>query len=269
MNDLEEYKGREEMLERIRTAGTISMSPELFEKLYLAPKTNVSGDLRKTIGNPTPLGLVGFVLGLTPLACCLMGWRGSGGLGAANIGVYFFIGGPLLMISGLMEFILGNTFPFVVFVTYGGVSFSLGASLQPFYNAAGAYSPTGSHADGLTRPEFNASLAFFPVAVACLNIIFMIAATRINAVFLLVFISAGLGFFLLASGLWLAAEGEARASSLLVGTGASWFFSAICGWYLLLIQILAIMGFTIKLPVGDFSGLWNRGKEKRDGDLES
>lgn len=136
------------------------------------------------------------------------------------------------MISGLMEFILGNTFPFVVFVTYGGVFFSLGASLQPFYNAAGAYSPTGSHADGLTRPEFNASLgmiasptdvstlttdtAFFPVAVACLNIIFMIAATRINAVFLLVFISAGLGFFLLASGLWLAAEGEARASSLLV-----------------------------------------------------
>lgn len=55
MNDLEEYKGREEMLERVRTAGTISMSPELFEKLYLAPKTNVSGDLRKTIGNPTPL----------------------------------------------------------------------------------------------------------------------------------------------------------------------------------------------------------------------
>lgn len=34
-------------------------------------------------------------------------------------GVYDFIGGPLLMISGLMEFILGNTFPFIVFVTYG------------------------------------------------------------------------------------------------------------------------------------------------------
>lgn len=61
------------------------MSPELFEKLYLQPINNVKGDLRKTFANPTPLGLLGFVLGLTPLACNLIGWRGSGGLGAANM----------------------------------------------------------------------------------------------------------------------------------------------------------------------------------------
>lgn len=34
-------------------------------------------------------------------------------------GVYFFIGGPLLFIAGILEFFLGNTFPFVVFMTYG------------------------------------------------------------------------------------------------------------------------------------------------------
>lgn len=45
----------EDALNRVRTAGTVSMSPELFEKLYLSPQTNVHGDLRKTIGNPTPL----------------------------------------------------------------------------------------------------------------------------------------------------------------------------------------------------------------------
>lgn len=45
----------EDALKRVRTAGTISMSPELFEKLYLSPQTNVQGDLRKTVGNPTPL----------------------------------------------------------------------------------------------------------------------------------------------------------------------------------------------------------------------
>lgn len=34
-------------------------------------------------------------------------------------GAYFFIGGPFLLISGLLEFFLGNTFTFVVFISYG------------------------------------------------------------------------------------------------------------------------------------------------------
>jgi hypothetical protein len=72
-------------LERFRTSNTVTMTPELFEKLYLGPQNKVKGDLRSTFGNPTPLGLVGFLVALTPLACCLMGWRGSGGLGAANM----------------------------------------------------------------------------------------------------------------------------------------------------------------------------------------
>jgi len=42
-------------LHRIRTAGSISISPELFEKIYLSPQNKVSGDLRKTFGNPTPM----------------------------------------------------------------------------------------------------------------------------------------------------------------------------------------------------------------------
>lgn len=72
-------------------------------------------------------------------------------------GVFFFIGGPCQVFAGLLEFLLGNTFPFVVFTTYGGVFFALGGTLQPFYNSAGAYSPTGSFAEGLTTPAFNAS----------------------------------------------------------------------------------------------------------------
>ena len=42
-------------LNRIRTAGSISISPELFEKLYLSPENKVAGELRKTFGNPTPM----------------------------------------------------------------------------------------------------------------------------------------------------------------------------------------------------------------------
>lgn len=42
-------------LEQMRTRGSIMMTPELFEKIYLSPQNNVKGDLRKTFANPTPL----------------------------------------------------------------------------------------------------------------------------------------------------------------------------------------------------------------------
>jgi uncharacterized protein len=103
----------QEALQRIRTAGSVSLSPELFEKLYLSPRNNVKGELRKTFGNPTPLlviwlypfhfyacssfvltvinrAIIGFLLSLTPLSCELMGWRGSGGSGSATMLVSTF-----------------------------------------------------------------------------------------------------------------------------------------------------------------------------------
>ncbi len=42
-------------LHKIKTSGSITISPELFEKMYLTPQTPVKGDLRKMFGNPTPL----------------------------------------------------------------------------------------------------------------------------------------------------------------------------------------------------------------------
>lgn len=55
----DEYLGpsmsRDEALHRVRTSGAVSLSPELFEKLYLSPKGPTSGNLRKMFGNPTPM----------------------------------------------------------------------------------------------------------------------------------------------------------------------------------------------------------------------
>jgi len=44
------------MLSHIKSAGAISISPELFEKLYLTPKTPESG---QRFANPTAMGFVG------------------------------------------------------------------------------------------------------------------------------------------------------------------------------------------------------------------
>jgi hypothetical protein len=55
---LNDSMGSDEALRRIRTTGSLSISPELFEKIYLSPQNKVAGDLRKTFGNPTPLYVV-------------------------------------------------------------------------------------------------------------------------------------------------------------------------------------------------------------------
>jgi hypothetical protein len=48
-------EAREDTLHRIQTAGSITISPEIFEKIYLTPANKVKGDLRFKFANPTPL----------------------------------------------------------------------------------------------------------------------------------------------------------------------------------------------------------------------
>ena len=98
----------------------------------------------------------------------------------------------------------------------GGIFLALAGSLHPFFGSASAYSPTGSFAEGLKEPAFNASLAFFPIGVGCMNAFFCICATKINLVFLLIFAGSGLGFTLLGSALWAIAEGATVASGKLL-----------------------------------------------------
>lgn len=45
----------ESTLRKIKTAGSVSIAPELFESLFLSPKNRVANNLRATFGNPTPL----------------------------------------------------------------------------------------------------------------------------------------------------------------------------------------------------------------------
>jgi hypothetical protein len=43
------------LLGPMETHGSISLTPEIFEKLYFSPQNRIKGDLRKTFGNPTPM----------------------------------------------------------------------------------------------------------------------------------------------------------------------------------------------------------------------
>lgn len=48
------------------------------------------------------------------------------------------------------------------------------------------------------------------------------------------------------------------------GGGASLFVTSLLGWYLLLVQLLDAVGIQAKLPVGDFSRLWESKKKDTD-----
>ncbi|CEJ59434.1 Putative GPR1/FUN34/YaaH-class plasma membrane protein [Penicillium brasilianum] len=239
---------------------SVTLSPEQFEKLYLTPMTRRQPDFAKRVGNPTPLALGGFVITTTPISCCLMAWRGASGNGVAFIGPIVFLGGLLLLITSILEFILGNTFPCVVFGTIGGFWFAFAATMIPAFNAAAPYSAsTTDTVAGLSSAGFMTTYAFLFVTMAVLMLIFMICATRTNIVYTLIFLTLLVVFLLLSSAYWLLAEGSLSAGNKCVkGAGASLFVASLLGFYLLIVQLFEALGFPFRLPVGDLAALWDR-----------
>ena len=145
----------------------------------------------------------------TPLSMSLLGWQGSDRLGIATVGSYFWIGGLLLILGAIGEWVIGNTFPATVFATFGkivhmfkissdkclhilgGFFLTFGATLVPSYNAYGAYglSPSNVAADLASIRMFHSTFAFFLVAMTLLATIYCIASVRTNIAFFLIFLS--------------------------------------------------------------------------------
>jgi succinate-acetate transporter protein len=70
------------------------------------------------------------------------------------------MGGLLMLVGGILEWVLGNSFPACVFCSFGGFWFSYGGTLIPAFGTYAAYAPADaeSAAEGLTTTGFNASL---------------------------------------------------------------------------------------------------------------
>ncbi|KAJ5510002.1 hypothetical protein N7453_002105 [Penicillium expansum] len=244
---------------------SVTLSSEQFERLYLTPMTVRQSPLAKKVGNPTPLRLCHHH---HPLSCCLMAWRGASGNGVAFIGPIVFLGGLLLLITSILEFIIGNTFPCVVFGTIGGFWFAFAATMIPAFNAAAPYSSsTTDTAAGLASEGFLNTYAFLFITMAVLMLIFMICATRINVVYTLIFLCLLLVFLLLSSAYWVLGQGNAATGDRCVkGAGASLFVASLLGFYLLIVQLFESIGFPCFLPVGDLATFWTRNQHKGERD---
>ena len=53
----------------------------------------------------------------------------------ASTGAYYGFGAILMILGGIMEWVLGNTFPAVVFTSFGAFWFTFGSTLVPDFNA--------------------------------------------------------------------------------------------------------------------------------------
>ncbi|KAF5701911.1 GPR1 [Fusarium mundagurra] len=242
-------------MDHVHTAQSIPISPELFEQLYLQPQNRVKGDLRKTFGNPTPVALAGFLLCSTPLSIGLLGWQGSGGFAAAaNVGAYLGLGGILLVLGGIGEWILGNTFPSTVFFTFGGFFIGLVTTIYPDSGAYSTYSTDGTAANGLTQPQFFATFSFFLVAMAILCTFYTIAAVRTNIALFTILLLLVPCFSCLAAAFFSVSQGKADLALKCQHAGAGLLFAiSLIGWYLFGSLILMSVDFPIMLPVGDLS----------------
>lgn len=157
--------------------------------------------------------------------------------------------------GGIGEWLLGNTFPSVVFFTFGGFWSVFGATLTPFYNAIAGY---GTDAAG-----FYDSFAFFLVWMAVLCFFYMIAALRTNVCLVGILFCFVLTFPLLAASYFYAGAGHMSASTnCRIAGGATGFIASMIGWWLWFSMILEAVDWPFSLPVGDLSHLIKGRSEK-------
>ncbi|GAA5975629.1 hypothetical protein JCM10908_005224 [Rhodotorula pacifica] len=208
----------------LRRQISVQLSAEQFERLYLQPGgAKAKGDLSKRFGNPTPLGLACFLLCMTPFNCYLMGWTGTTTGAFLNlVDPFMFYGGVGLILAGIMEWIIGNTFSSLVFITFSGFFLSYGLTLQPSQGIAAALASD--------PVNYYGGQALYLVWFAVLILIFLVAALRTNVIFVLVFTCLDIAIWLqIASYIKLAHQDFKHVESLTKASGAFGFATTMLG----------------------------------------
>lgn len=157
-----------------------------------------------------------------------------------------------MVLGGFLEFFLGNTFPFVVFVSFGAFWLSFATLNSAFYGVQTAYGATA--AEGSATVAYNSGLAFYLLFWGVLCFIYFIISLRTNVVFAIIFITVDMVFILLAAAYWQICNGNtAAAGKIQIAAGAFAFVCSMAGWYLLIVILLDSLDFPLVLPVGDLS----------------
>jgi len=193
-------------------------------------------------GNPTPLAIAAFSTTLTTLSLALMEWRG---VTITNVFIanFVFYAGITMIITAQWELVLGHTFPYVVFSSFGAFYLGFGAISIPSLGVIAAY--------GDDVEMLNNAFGFYLSIWTVLIFVFLIGALRTNVVFINIFVLVLIAFILLTTSFFRLADGFTESGIALKKAGGYFaFFAGLHGWYLLLAQVLEFMGFGIALPLG-------------------
>ncbi|KAJ7176138.1 GPR1/FUN34/yaaH family-domain-containing protein [Mycena crocata] len=215
----------------------IHLTEAQYDRLFFQPgRGEVSAP--KQFGNPTAFAIISYLMAFTPTSVFLMCLDGTSTTSLPAItGVFYFIGGLGLTIGGVMEWVLGNTFPFVVFTTFGGCWLSLGVLFDPSKGILSAYTDA-------TLASFNHGLQFYFTFWAILCGVYVIASLRTNVVFVI------------------ALGNPSMALTFLKIGGAFAFANVVAGWYLALVLMVAAAELPLDLPVGDLSRFLQRKRKE-------
>ncbi|KAL5421903.1 hypothetical protein PMIN04_005146 [Paraphaeosphaeria minitans] len=217
------------------TTTNISLSPEQFERLYLAPKVPHASQNAAKYANAVPLGFLGFVISTFTFSMVLMGWGGASGLQAV-VGIFFFTG----PVCGL----------FCVFWL------SFGVLQLPTLGLAASYGG-GDAAVGAVSKEMNAVIALYLLVWGFALGTFWLFTIRINVVFAGIFGFVTIGAWVLSGAYWALSNGHFQKALRLQKTGAALLFIVgLLGWYMLFVIMAAEMRWRVCPPVGDLSHYW-------------
>lgn len=215
-------------------------------------KSRQQTQLIKALGNPTALGIICFILNLFPTSCLLMGFRGQTASGLVSLtGVYYLTGGAGMIVAGILEWIVGNTFPFLVFFTFGTFWASLAVFVDPSHSVQAT--------NATMAADLYAPFAFFLLAWGIYTFFLTVASLRTNVILVAILFCVAMTFTVLSAAYFHLAEGGAdTGSKLTIGSGAFGFAACIFGFYILFHLVLATTEFPVNVPLGDLSGFMRK-----------
>lgn len=239
-----------------RETTTITLSNDQYERLFFQPSKPQRGDAAKRFANPSLLGLLGFLIPYTSTILTLCQFQGAVPP-YTLVGItadYYFLGAIAMVLAGIGEFILGNTFPFVVFIIYGTHWGSLAYNQDPMHQITSAFSAEG----GATGAVYNSSQTFHNITMAMVSFVILIGTLRVNLLFVLLFFGLVMlfSFIAAADAAIPSAASEADLAHILkllqIGGGFG-FIGLVCGWYLAILEVCETVQIPCPLPVFDLS----------------
>lgn len=161
-----------------------------------------------------------------------------------------------MIIAGIAEFILGNSFPMAVFIIYGCHWTNLGYVNDPVHAIVASYA-TKSEPGALSQ-LYNAGQGHYNIVMTLITFVFLCGSLRINVPFVIVFFGLVFCFSFLAAGHYQLGynptiAGLKHAFYYFKIAGGFGLVSVITGWYLAIITVCATTGVPCPLPIFDLS----------------